>query len=135
MILMGVDLMKDPYMVLSAYHDAAGITKAFNLNLLHRINQEMDADFDPMQFDHFPTYNPLTGETKSFLISQKKQVVNLRSVGKEIHFSPYEAIQMEISQKYDLPRLEKMAQASGFEVVEHLHDCKHYFVDTVWKKK
>lgn len=135
LLFIGVDLMKDPHQVLAAYNDAAGITKAFNINLLHRINKELDADFETLQFDHFPTYNPISGETKSYLISRKQQTVEIKSSGKSFDFEPNEAIEMEISQKYSLPRIEEIASISGFTVLQHLDDCKHYFVDSVWEKK
>src|SRR5690606_4505689 len=75
MLLIGFDLKKNPLTILNAYNDKSGITKAFNLNLLARINRELGGDFELTGFDHFPTYNPQTGEMKSFLISNRKQNV------------------------------------------------------------
>ncbi|MFT7299193.1 MAG: L-histidine N-alpha-methyltransferase [Sphingobacteriales bacterium] len=135
LFFMGVDLMKDPHQVLAAYNDPAGITKAFNINLLYRMNQELGADFETLQFDHFPIYNPLTGETKSFLISRKAQEVEIKKLGMTFTFEANEAIHMEISQKYSLKRIEEIAADNGFEIEKHLFDCKHYYVDTVWKKQ
>ena len=133
--LLGVDLKKDPRVILSAYNDKGGVTKAFNLNLLDRINRELDGNFRTENFDHFPTYDPVSGETKSFLISKTKQLVELKKLNKTIEFNYAEPIFMEISKKYDLEELEFLASKTNFEFVEHFHDCKHYFVDTLWKKK
>jgi len=133
--LLGVDLKKDPRVILNAYNDKGGVTKAFNLNLLDRINRELDGNFRIENFDHFPTYDPVSGETKSFLISKTKQLVELKKLNKTIEFNYAEPIFMEISKKYDLEELEFLASKTNFEFVEHFHDCKHYFVDTLWKKK
>ncbi len=100
--LIGVDLKKDPELILNAYNDKGGITKAFNLNLLDRINRELDGNFRTENFSHFPTYDPISGETKSFLISKTKQDVQLKKLNKTIEFDYAEPIFMEISKKYDL---------------------------------
>lgn len=130
----GVDLKKDPETILNAYNDKRGITKAFNLNLLSRINREMGANFNLNEFKHYPTYNPESGETKSFLISAKEQTVEFNKLNERIHFQYAEPIFMEISKKYDIKELEDLAAETNFKVVEHFYDCKHYFVNTLWKK-
>lgn len=135
LVVTGIDLMKDPHTVLAAYNDSAGVTKAFNLNLLQRINDELDADFDITNFTHFPTYHPLTGETCSFLINQKPQAVTLGKLNTVIEFGRSEPIFMETSRKYSLEAIEALAQNSGFELVEHLFDCKHWFTNSVWTVK
>lgn len=132
--LLGVDLKKDPRLILAAYNDKQGITKAFNLNLLTRINRELGGNFNIDDFDHFPTYDPLTGETKSHLISKKQQSIYLSEIEETIHFEYAEPIFMEISRKYDIEELENIAEQTNFEVVEHFFDCKHYYTDTLWKK-
>jgi len=68
--LIGFDLKKNPWVIFNAYNDKAGITKEFNLNLLKRINKELDANFDREQFEHFESYDPETGACKSFLTLQ-----------------------------------------------------------------
>jgi len=134
LLIIGFDLKKDPSVILNAYNDSAGITAAFNLNLLSRINKELNADFKVDNFQHWETYNPMTGATKSYLISRKEQTVNLKSIDETIHFKAWEAIDMELSQKFDLEAIEKLARASGFEVIEHLMDSRAFFVDSVWQK-
>ena len=134
-LMIGVDLKKHPSQILAAYNDKNGITKAFNLNLLTRINREFDGDFDISKFDHYPTYDPISGETKSFIISQINQTVYIDALDLNIEFSAGEHIFMEVSKKYSLGELEELARTCGFYVQANLLDCKQYFVDTVWVKK
>ncbi len=135
LMLMGVDLKKDPNVILAAYNDPHGITKAFNFNLLNRMNEELGADFDIFNFEHFPIYDPVSGATKSYLISKRDQTVTIGELDKQFYFEEGEPIYMEISQKYSIKELEKLAAVVGFEVVNHYFDCKHYFTDTLWKIK
>ncbi len=132
MLLTGFDLVKDPRIILAAYNDRAGVTKRFNLNLLHRMNRELEANFVLSQFDHFPTYDPQTGTCKSFLVSLQKQEVRLGEAD-FIHFEEGEPILTENSQKYTLPWIEEMARTSGFTVSRHFFDEKHWFTDSLWR--
>lgn len=134
LLMVGMDLKKDPEIILNAYNDATGITRAFNLNLLDRINRELDADFDPDKFRHWPIYDPLTGETISYLVSLKEQEVHIGFLDKTYHIQAFEAIQTELSQKYDLDMIDEMATGAGLQVKKHFFDCKHWFVDSVWEK-
>lgn len=131
MVLIGFDLVKDPYTIRAAYSDEHGITKAFNLNLLKRINTELGADFNLNLFDHYCSYDPLTGACKSYLVSQREHTVCFPST--QIHFSRGECIWMEISQKYSLSQINQMASNSGFEPVSTFTDSKEWFADVVWK--
>jgi L-histidine N-alpha-methyltransferase len=131
MVLMGVDLKKDPKTILAAYNDKEGITKRFNLNLLERINRELDADFNIGQFDHYAMYDPETGSCKSYLISLADQLVNIS--GKEnIRFVKDEYIYMEISQKFTVMQTDQIAENTGFSPVNHFFDTKKWFVDAIW---
>lgn len=134
MLLLGLDLKKDPATILAAYNDPEGITAAFNLNLLHRINRELDGNFDLAQFKHWETYNPSTGETKSYLVSQTEQKVEIGALSAYIHFDAWEAIEVELSQKYSIQEVEELATQSGFQVVHNFFDSKSYFVDSLWIK-
>jgi L-histidine N-alpha-methyltransferase len=130
MVVIGFDLKKSPKTILAAYNDSAGITKRFNLNLLHRINRELDGNFDVSQFDHYPTYDPETGACKSYLISLKDQLV---AIGKEtIRFVKDEYIYMEISQKFTVMQTDQMAITAGFRPVDRFFDIKKWFVDSIW---
>ena len=131
MVLVGADLKKSPKTVLAAYNDQQGITKRFNLNLLERINRELNADFDITQFEHYPTYDPETGSCKSYLISVANQNVNINGT-ENIHFSKDEYIFMEISQKFTVAQINEMAIKASFRPVEHFFDSKKWFTDAIW---
>ncbi|OQP39957.1 dimethylhistidine N-methyltransferase [Niastella yeongjuensis] len=135
MVIVGLDLKKDPRTILAAYNDKAGITKQFNLNLLERINKELKADFDLTNFAHYPTYDPVTGSCKSYLISQSDQVVQITNKGsfEKIHFKKGEAIYMEVSQKYTTSEIDQMAMKAGFKTAAQFYDSKAWFVDTLWE--
>lgn len=133
MLLVGCDLKKHPQIILNAYNDSQGWTKAFNLNLLERINRELSADFKIDQFDHYPTYDPDTGLCKSYLVSLKKQEVTLPGLGTSISFEKDETILMEKSQKYTLHQLKETAAASGFQPIQQFTDSGNQFVDVLWK--
>lgn len=126
-MLVGFDLKKDPRIILSAYDDAAGVTEAFNKNLLRRINNELGANFDLNAFGHQPFYNPETGTTKSYLVSTKQQDVYLKKIGKTISFYPWESIHTEISQKFDHKTIEQMAKDANLEIKEAYTDSKRYY--------
>lgn len=132
-LLIGIDLKKDPQTILDAYNDPAGITAAFNLNLLARINRELDADFQLDQFKHWETYNPYSGATKSFLVSRADQKVTVGALGQSFQFQAWETIQVELSQKYSLPEINKLAHKAGFQVNKHYLDDRKYFVDSLWQ--
>ena len=134
-LLSGIDLKKDPHTILKAYNDPTGITRSFNLNLLERMNRELGANFNLEHWDHFPTYDPFTGECKSYLMSTAKQEVYIEATQHTYHFRDYEPVHMEISRKYRPDQIEELARSTGFEVVKHFMDSKHYFADSLWEKK
>ena len=130
MVLVGVDLKKNPKTVLAAYNDSEGITKRFNLNLLHRINRELHADIHVDQFDHYAMYDPESGACRSYLVSLQDQQVK---IGEElISFKKDEYIYMEISQKYTAEQINSMAASTGFKPMNQFFDIKEWFTDAVW---
>ncbi len=131
-LLIGFDLKKDPNIILAAYNDSKGFTKAFNENLLHRINSELNADFDTNNFQHFPIYNPMTGACRSFLISQKKQAVKVSDV--IIEFEAFEAIDMELSQKFTKKQISELASNIGFKTENMFCDTKNWYCNILWRK-
>jgi len=131
MVMIGFDLTKEPQVILDAYNDKAGYTSQFNLNLLTRINRELSGNFQLNNFSHFAVYNPETGTCKSYLVSAKEQQVEVAD--HHFHFAPYEAIFMEVSQKYTLAQTNQLATNNGFEPVKNFFDKKSWFVDAVWK--
>ncbi|NVK28033.1 MAG: L-histidine N(alpha)-methyltransferase [Flavobacteriia bacterium] len=132
-LLMGVDLKKDPSVILKAYNDPHGITKEFNINLLRRLNEEIGANFDERYWMHHPTYDPQTGEARSYLVSTKPQEVYIEALDATYSFEAWEEVHTEISKKYSLKQLETLAVKAGFKMTDNFLDCKHYFVDTLWR--
>lgn len=130
-LFMGFDQKKHPQKILDAYNDKSGITEAFNKNVLTRINNELDADFNPNEFLHWETYDPQTGTAKSFLVSKKKQSVAINKLNLEVNFEKWEAMHTEISQKYDDNTVKWLAEESGLHISESITDedenFKNYF--------
>lgn len=131
-LLVGFDLKKDPATVLRAYNDSEGHTRAFNLNLLRRINRELGADFDLKHYIHAPVYDPATGRALSYIVSTRDQVVRIPGAAYPIHFRKWEALHTEISQKYDLPMIEDLAHAAGLSITATFTDSKGHFSDVVF---
>jgi L-histidine N-alpha-methyltransferase len=120
-LLIAFDLVKDPRQILAAYDDREGVTAAFNLNLLTRINRELGANFIVDQFMHYATYHPDTGYTHSYLISTCHQEV-LFPDGTSYTFDQWEPIHMEISKKYFLHEIEQLAKNSALHVDDIYRD-------------
>ena len=132
-LLIGLDLKKDPALIKAAYDDAGGITAAFNLNLLRRINRELGGDFELDAFSHKPEYDPASGLATSYLRSEKQQQVSLRALGEHFDFADGEKIHMEISQKYDDELIDQLSSAAGFRVAADFRDRKGWFTDQLWR--
>lgn len=135
MLFIGFDLKKDPDVILDAYNDPHGYTASFNLNLLRRINIELDANFQLLKFKHQEVYDPMSGTAKSYLVSRENQNVSINSLGKTFSFDQWEPIFMEMSQKYDTHMIESLAEQSGFEVVRNFTDKRQYFMNSLWRLK
>lgn len=124
-LLIGVDLKKDPLVLHGAYNDHEGVTAAFNLNILERINRELGADFDIESFRHYAFYNPRMGRVEMHLISLKKQAVHLDDV--TFYFHQGESIWTESSYKYTLDQFESLAAATGFRLERTWTDERRWF--------
>jgi len=111
-LLVGVDLVKDPALLHAAYNDAAGITAAFNKNLLARANRELAADFDLDAFAHYAPYNPKAQRIEMYLVSLKRQSARLPDG--MVEFSAGEAIHTEDSHKYSIESFREIAARAGF---------------------
>jgi L-histidine Nalpha-methyltransferase len=132
-LFIGFDMQKDPRVIVAAYDDSQGITAEFNLNLLRRINRELGGDFDLSKFSHYAQYRPAECAARSFLISREKQTVNIRALDRTFDFEQWEAIFMEISQKYTRPMIEGLAAESGFEIEKEFVDTENFYVDSLWR--
>lgn len=130
-LLLGLDLQKDPATVLAAYNDPGGITAAFNLNLLRRLNRELEMDFAMERFYHYASYSPLDGVARSFLVSSERQTVRSRRLQREFHFQSGETLYTEQSQKYTLPMIEELAGGAGFSVRAHIMDERKWYTVAV----
>jgi L-histidine N-alpha-methyltransferase len=113
-LLLGVDLKKERSVLEAAYDDALGVTAAFNLNLLSRINRELDADFDLRSFKHRAHYNEEAGRIEMHLESLRAQTVRVRELDLELQFAEGEGIHTENSYKYDAADLSRLAAETGF---------------------
>jgi dimethylhistidine N-methyltransferase len=132
-LFIGFDLQKDPRLILRAYDDASGITAAFNLNLLTRINRELGADFNREDFSHYASYHPIEAAARSFLMSRKVQTVSVKALNTTFEFAAWEPIFMEISQKYNPEMIEDLARASGFQVAKNFFDDRNFYTNSLWK--
>jgi dimethylhistidine N-methyltransferase len=112
-ILIGVDLKKDPIRLHDAYNDAAGVTAAFTLNLLGRMNREIGADFDVSRFDHEASYNAGAGRIEIYIRSRMDQIV--RVAGRRFRFAAAERLHVEYSYKYTVAEFQRLARRAGFE--------------------
>lgn len=111
-LLIGVDLVKDPCELHAAYNDHAGVTAAFNRNLLHRANREAGADFRPDRFAHYAFYNPEQRRIEMHLTSRCAQVVHVGP--QRIAFAEGETIHTEDSYKYTVQSFQELAEQAGF---------------------
>lgn len=132
MFLLGLDICQNIPMLLKAYNDSDGLTQAFNLNLLERINQELKADFNLKQFQHYATYNVYTRAMESYLISLIPQTVHIKSIDEVFHFQAMEPILIECSYKYRLDTIPQLATSNGFQWVRNFVDKHGFFLDTFW---
>lgn len=128
-ILLGVDLIKPKAIVLPAYSDAQGVTAAFNLNLLDRINRELDANFDLTQFEHQATYEAAEGIARSYLLSKTEQTVRVSD--QVFHFDQGESIHMEISRKYNDTVINDILLHTGIRILSRITDSQQLFADYV----
>ncbi len=132
-LFIGFDMQKDPRVIVRAYDDPQGITAAFNLNLLRRINRELGADFNLDNFSHYAQYRPVECAARSFLISRERQSVNIGALNRSFEFEQWEPLFMEISQKYTAAMIEELAAASGFEIGVTFLDKENFYCDSLWK--
>lgn len=130
-VLMGFDLRKNPHAIFKAYNDDEGLTKAFNLNLLTRINTELGADIQPDKFEHYNSYDPSTGACRSYLYSMEEQQFSIAE--NTFQLAEHEVIDMEVSQKYSLEEIYELGNESNFGVVERYFDTKGWFLDILWQ--
>jgi len=123
--LVGVDLKKDPAILIPAYNDRRGVTAAFNLNLLERINRELDGDIDVGRFAHDAIYDERLGRIEMHLVSLVRQTV--RVLGREFRFTEGERIHTENSHKYTIAEFQALARTAGWRPAEAWTDAGNHF--------
>jgi dimethylhistidine N-methyltransferase len=124
-LIIGVDLKKDVQTLIRAYDDEAGVTAAFNLNLLTRINRELDGTFDESAFAHKAIYNARAGRIEMHLVSERAQDVNV--CGRVFHFSEGESIHTENSYKYTIAEFRDLAVRADWTAQRMWTDANNLF--------
>ena len=117
-LLLGADLKKDAAMLEAAYNDPLGVTRAFIINELARINRELGANIDLWAFGLRSVYNQSAGRVEVYLESLRDQTVGIRELNSSVQFKTGERIHMENAYKFDLEGLRKLGAQSGFNL-EH----------------
>ena len=131
--LLGADLVKDIGQMLAAYDDPTGVTAAFNLNLLGRINRELNADFDIRTFAHEVRWNVEERRIEMHLLSCRDQLVSLSALGKTIQFQAGETIWTESSHKFTCSELDEYARSNGFQALTAWVDQEWPFAEALWR--
>lgn len=124
-LLIGIDLQKDVDTIESAYNDSSGVTAEFNLNLLHRINRELDGDVEIEQFEHSAQYNEELGRVELHLVSNCDQQITVGNQSFEI--ADGEKIHTEYSHKYTIEGFAELAASAGLTLRKQWTDPKHHF--------
>ena len=126
-LLIGIDLRKDPAILVAAYDDAGGVTARFNLNLLARVNRELGGRFDLDAFAHEARWNEAEGRMEMHLRSLRRQSVRIEALGLDLSFAEGETIHTENSYKHSLQGIEELAAEAGFAIEEQWLDGARRF--------
>jgi len=132
-LLLGCDLQKPVTILEPAYNDAAGVTSAFNLNLLQRMNRELAAQFDLSQFSHLAFYNRQLNQIEMHLQSEKKQEVMIGDLGLRVAFRSGETIHTEVSRKFSPPEISAQLAACGFQQRALWSDANEWFMVALFR--
>ena len=134
LFLIGLDLIKNKQILESAYNDSLGVTAQFNLNVLSRINDELDADFDLNNFSHYSIYNKEYQRIEMYLKSLVRQSVIVSKSNLLLNLEKNELIHTEYSHKYSLDQIRELFQSTGFKINNIWLDDKKYFSLTLVSK-
>ena len=127
LFLLGLDLVKDRCVLEQAYNDSQGVTARFNLNVLQRINDELDGDFVLDDFAHHCIFNQDHSRIEMHLRSKREQTVNIPRAGLKIHLRENELIHTEHSHKYTIPRIKNMMQSAGLDTLKIWQDSEFQY--------
>ncbi|RFC37814.1 MAG: dimethylhistidine N-methyltransferase [Candidatus Nitrotoga sp. SPKER] len=125
LMLIGVDCKKDPLILNAAYNDKTGLTEAFNLNLLARIERELGAEMQPDGFSHYAFYNPVQGRMEMHLVSRFDQVIRIS--GEKFWIAAGESIHTENSYKYRPDQFQDLAKKAGWHSEKFWTDANKFF--------
>ena len=134
LFLIGLDLVKDKHILESAYDDSLGITAQFNLNVLSRINDELDADFDLSNFSHYSVYNDEHRRIEMYLKSLVRQSAIISKSNIRLELEKNELIHTEYSHKYSLEQIRMLLEGAGFKINQTWLDDEKYFSLTLASK-
>ena len=134
LFLIGFDLKKDPVTLHNAYNDSKGVTARFNLNVLDRINRELDADFDLTKFAHHARYNESCSRIEMYLKSLSSQIVTIHEADLSINLAKDELIHTENSHKFSMPQIESKFEESGIKINQVWYDSQKYFALVLGQK-
>jgi L-histidine N-alpha-methyltransferase len=126
-LLLGTDMVKDEATLVRAYDDGAGVTAAFNLNILHRLNRELGANFDTDCFRHLARWNRAESRIEMHLESTRDQCVNIPAAQLSLEFAAFETIHTESSYKFTPKTLAALLDDAGFTIEERWTDPRHWY--------
>jgi len=133
-LLLGTDLVKDPVVLQAAYDDAQGVTAEFNRNVLRVLNRELDADFEPEDFEHVALFDPEHEWIEMRLRSRREHTTIVRDLDLPVHFDAGEEMRTEISAKFTSERIEGDLAAAGLELVRRFTDADELFALTLARR-
>ena len=129
--MLGTDMVKDEPTLLAAYDDSDGITAAFNLNILHRLNRELGANFDAARFRHRVLWNSIESRIEMHLESTQEQDVSIEHADLDLHFMPRETIHTENSYKFTDQGIRRLLKEAGFEIRGAWKDSRGWYTLTL----
>ena len=130
-LLLGIDLVKDVEVIEAAYNDSEGVTAEFNRNVLHAINRDLGADFEPGAFEHMAFFDPDNSWIEMRLRAREAQTVSIEQIGLTAEFDAGEEMRTEISTKFTRERLSEELAAAGLELEELYTDHDELFALTL----
>jgi uncharacterized SAM-dependent methyltransferase len=133
--MLGIDLKKSPDILIPAYDDAQGVTAAFNLNVLHRINRELGGQFEVQRFEHVALYNDDKGRIEMHLRSQQAQHIPITKLEQVVSFQAGETLHTENSCKYTVDEVRALGQQANLDLRRTWFDRQHYFLLALFRPR
>jgi L-histidine N-alpha-methyltransferase len=130
-LLLGTDMVKDESILVAAYDDVDGMTAAFNLNILHRLNRELGANFDSANFRHRALWNRVESRIEMHLESMRENQVWIPFARLNLHFTKGETIHTENSYKFTPDTIQSLLEDAGFDFEQTWMDCRGWYAVTL----